>query len=502
MMKKIIMLTLSVLVITSNLSLHTITAEESNEPIYEEIIYDILVDRFNNGNQNQGEQIRLDDPYAFHGGDIEGITMKLDELKELGFTTISLSPIMANAPDGYHGYWVEDFFEVDEQFGTMEDLRELVEEAHERDMKVIVELVTNYAAKSNPIVTDSDKQGWIDEEKNKPVDDYPWLENVVSFNQSNPDVEEYLMDVAEFWLDESGIDGYKLHAADQSSSAFLEKLTEHIKEVKPDAYIVADVMVEDTPELENIDGIQLVENKALFEAMTEVFANENAPASKLYEAWKESENSSGLLYVDDKYTKRFTQLFAEQGRNKVTVWKLALTYMYTAPGVPLIYQGSEIPMYGPGVPENQRMVDFNSGDKDVKEFLERISALRDEFLPLAYGDYELVDSDQGMSVFKRTYQDESIYIAINNDEESREISMESLGPDKQLRGLLNDNLVRENDNGEFKIGIPRETAEVYIIEQNTGVNWIFIGVVVGIFVLFVGAVIYLSRKQKKREANE
>src|SRR5699024_11797561 len=103
MMKKIIMFTSSVLIITSNLSLHIITAEECNEPIYEEIIYDVLVDRFNNGNQNHGEQIRLDDPYAFHGGDIEGVTMKLDELKELGFTTISLSPIMANAPDGYHG---------------------------------------------------------------------------------------------------------------------------------------------------------------------------------------------------------------------------------------------------------------------------------------------------------------------------------------------------------------------------------------------------------------
>src|SRR5699024_7618443 len=210
--------------------------------------------------------------------------------------------IMANAPDGYHGYWIEDFFEVDEQFGTMDSLRELVEEAHERDMKVIVELVTNYAAKSNPIVTDSDKQGWIDQEKNKPVDDYPWLENVVSLDQSNPDVEKYLMDVAEFWLDESGIDGYNLHAAEQSSP-------------------------------------ELVENKDLFEAMTEVFANENVPVSKLYEAWEESENPSGLLYVDDQYTKRFTQLFAEQGRNKVTVWKLALTYMYTAPGVPLIYQG-------------------------------------------------------------------------------------------------------------------------------------------------------------------
>lgn len=500
-MKKITMLILSTMLIFSTGSIQ-VFAEEKPETIHEEIIYDILVDRFNNGDQSESGQIRLDDPYAFHGGDIEGIIMKLDNLKELGFTTISLSPIMSNAPDGYHGYWIEDFFEVDEQFGTMDDLQKLVDEAHDRDMKVILELVTNYAAETHPLTTDPEKEGWIDQNKTKPVEDYPWLEEVVSLNQEHPDVENYLLDVAEYWLQETDIDGYKLHAADEASPSFLEKLTEHIKEVKSDAYIVADVLEEDTPALHNIENIQLVKNTDMFQALTEVFSREDIPVQKLYEQWQETENQSGLLYVDDKFTKRFTQLFAEQGRNKVTVWKLALTYMYTAPGVPLIYQGSEIPMYGEGVPSNQTMVDFNSGDADVKEYMERISALRTEFKPLMYGDFELVDSNQGMSVFKRTYEDESVYIAINNDSESREISLESLGADKQLRGLLNDNLARENKDGEFRIGLPRETAEVYIIEENTGINWLFIGFVATVLLIFIGGVVYLSRKQKKTEANK
>lgn len=492
-------LIIPLLLLNINIS-KVIAAENRDGAINEEIIYDILVDRFNNGDQEHSDEIRLDDPYAFHGGDIEGIIMKLDSLKELGFTTLSLSPIMANAEDGYHGYWIEDFYEVDEQFGSMEDLRVLVEEAHKRDMKVIVELVTNYVSKTNPIVTDPEKEDWLDENKDKPVEDYPWLENVVSLNQDNPEVEKYLLDVADFWLDETGIDGYKLHAADQASFSFLEKLTDHIKDKKANTYILADVLVEDSPQLEEIDSIQLVKNTQLFDKMTDVFSEVDKPVSNIYETWEQSANQSGLLYVDDKYTKRFTQLFAEKGRNKVTAWKLALTYMYTAPGVPLIYQGSEIPVYGAGVPENQKMVDFNSGDSDLKEFFERISALRSEFSPLTHGDYELIDSDEGMSVFKRTYQDESIYIAINNDSESRALSIDSLGENKQLRGLLGDNLVRENKNGNFRIGIPRETAEVYIIEENSGINWIFIGVVLGIFLIFVVAVIYLSRKQKIDES--
>lgn len=498
------MLVMSILVLISMVGLPSVAAEEVDEEIYEEIIYDILIDRFNNGNQAASEQIRLDDPYAYHGGDIEGIIMKLDDLKELGFTTISLSPIMANAPDGYHGYWVEDFYEMNEEFGTMEDMRTLVEEAHDRDMKVVLEFVVNYAAKTNPIVDDAGQEDWIDTEKDKqkPVEDYPWLEEVVTINQDNPEVINYFEDVATFWLEETDVDGYKLHAADEASPEFIESLVDRIKDVKPEAYIIADILVAENPELAEIEGIQLVENTDLFNAMTDVFSREDAPVSNIYEQWEQSDNPSGLLYVDNKYTKRFTHLFSEQGRNKVTAWKLALTYMYTAPGVPLIYQGSEIPMYGEGVPENQTMVNFNSGDADVKEFLERISSLRAEFPPLTHGDFEQIATEQGMSLFKRTYQDESVYVAINNDSESRELTIDSLGPDKQLRGLLNDNLVRENEQSEFQIGIPRESSEVYIVEENSGINWWFIGVIIGIFVIFIVAVIYLTRLQKKREAEE
>src|SRR5690625_2810852 len=98
-------------------------AEESG--LQEEMIYDILVDRFNIGDLELSDQVRVGDPLAYQGGDLLGITKKLDRIDQLGFTTIILSPIMANAADGYHGYWVEDFYELEEQFGTKEDLHKL-----------------------------------------------------------------------------------------------------------------------------------------------------------------------------------------------------------------------------------------------------------------------------------------------------------------------------------------------------------------------------------------
>ncbi|MDY0406197.1 alpha-glucosidase C-terminal domain-containing protein [Virgibacillus sp. 179-BFC.A HS] len=205
----------------------------------------------------------------------------------------------------------------------------------------------------------------------------------------------------------------------------------------------------------------------------------------------------GLIYADDKFSKRYTQAFAENGRNSLTVWKLVLTYLYTTPGVPVIFQGTEIPMYGGNYPDNQQLVDFNAGDSDLKEFFTRISALRAEFPALRHGDFELVGSDHGMSVFKRSYQDETVYIAINNDSQSRAITMHAADSDKRLRGLLGDNLVSAK-NGQYKIGLARETAEVYTVEKDKGVNWLFILPIIIIFLLFVFAVIMLSIKQRKR----
>ncbi len=501
-MKKIWILCIATVIIVFCFQVKPNQALADTTDLQEQIIYDILVDRYNNGSQKFNEQIRLDDPLAYHGGDLKGITMKLDAIQEMGFTAIQLSPIMDNAADGYHGYWVDNMMELEDLFGNMDDLKHLVKEAHGRNMKVILEFPLNYMAKTSPIIADETHQDWTKELDQEALKDQPWADKVVALNQDNPDVASYLQQAGDYWIDEAGVDGYKLHAADQSSTDFLNTFTKRIKENDPDFYLIAGTITDTNSDVLNgMESIDMVENDEQFRAMKEVFSNPDIPVSKLYESWLENENQSGLLYVDNKQLKRFTQVFAENGRNKMTVWQLALTYMYTAPGIPVIYQGSEIPMYG-DYPDNQRLVDFNSGDADLKEFMERISALRNEFPALSYGDFELIDSDQGMSVFSRSYQDQTVYIAINNDSESRSVSIQGIDPEKQLRGLLGDNLVRANDQGHFKIGISRESAEVYIIQEDTGINWVFIGVIVGIFVLFVISVIYLGRKQKKREAME
>ena len=118
-MKKIFVATLTLLLLTT-FSNHTYAANVPTRPFQEEIIYDIVIDRFNNARQLPSEQVDVNDPFTYNGGDLAGITQMLDDIQQYGFTAISLSPVMENAPKGYHGYWIVDFYKVEEEFGTME----------------------------------------------------------------------------------------------------------------------------------------------------------------------------------------------------------------------------------------------------------------------------------------------------------------------------------------------------------------------------------------------
>ncbi|MFA1818977.1 alpha-amylase family glycosyl hydrolase [Virgibacillus oceani] len=473
-------------------------AANGERQVKDEIIYNIMVDRYHNGDYELDDQIDVNDQLAYHGGDLQGIIDKLDEYEELGYTAISISPIMANAPKGYHGYWIEDFYELEAQFGEMADLHRLVEEAHDRGIKVIMEFVSNYIASSHPIAEDPEREDWVKGEMDVTTD---WSENVEVLNQENPEVQDFLIDVAIYWMEETDIDGFKLHAADQADPAFLETLTAEIESNNDHFYLLADVLDPDaeTSHLLENPAIDAVDNYQMFEVITAVFSQAGNEVSDIYQAYEEHATEKDILFVDDFYTQRFTQLIGENGRNPLTVWSLALAYMYTSPGAPSILQGSEIPMGGTEIEETRSLVPFNNGESDFTEFYNRISSLRMQFPALIHGDFEMVGSSGAMSIFKRTLDNEALYIAINNDVETQVVTLDDIGEGMQLRGFMEDHTVRANDEGEYQVGLARESVEIFTVQPDAGLNWSFISFVAGSFVLFITAIIILSRKQKDRE---
>jgi alpha-amylase len=115
----------------------------------DQVIYQVLVDRFANGDQGNDYRVQPNAPARYHGGDWRGLEEQLPYLQELGVTTLWISPVVKNVEtdadvDGYHGYWAQDFTELNPHFGDLVALRRLVDAAHERDMLVIIDIVTNH----------------------------------------------------------------------------------------------------------------------------------------------------------------------------------------------------------------------------------------------------------------------------------------------------------------------------------------------------------------------
>ena len=131
--------------------------EEGNQPVLgtrvqdwrDEVIYQVLVDRFANGTVNNDFQVRPGALARYQGGDWQGMVEHLDYIESLGVTTLWISPVVKNVEtdadvDGYHGYWAQDVTKTNPHFGDLADLRTLVAEAHKRKLKVVLDIVTNH----------------------------------------------------------------------------------------------------------------------------------------------------------------------------------------------------------------------------------------------------------------------------------------------------------------------------------------------------------------------
>ena len=178
-------------------------------------VYQIFVDRFSTGNPNKDAGLANKTGKTWLGGNLRGVISKLDYIESLGFDAIWLTPIYRSS--AYHGYHITDFFDVDPHFGAKEDLRTLVREAHRRDIRVILDFVPNHISSEHPFFRDAQRNP-----KSKYRDWFVFthwpdrylcyynIPEIPKLNLCNPDTENHVLDAAEYWVDEFGIDGYRI----------------------------------------------------------------------------------------------------------------------------------------------------------------------------------------------------------------------------------------------------------------------------------------------------
>ena len=321
-------------------------------------------------------------------GDINGLIEKLDYIndgtpgasRDLGARCVWLMPVAASP--SYHGYDVKNYYRVNPEFGTNEDFKRLVAEAHRRGIRVLVDMVLNHASSEHPyfkdalLNRDSPYRSWFRWSATKPDIKGPWGQDVwhkspvrdeyyygifwsgmPDLNYETPATREEAQKVATFWLEEMGVDGFRLDAipylveegnrlaGTPGTHAMLREYAAHIRRLAPNAYTVGEVwdsvgsMLPYYPD--QLDShFAFAASDALLEAVR------TGSAKKLFEPYLRlqravpAERWSPFLRNHDQ-TRTMTELKGDVARNKA-----AVTLLLTLPGLPFVYYGEEIGMTG------------------------------------------------------------------------------------------------------------------------------------------------------------
>ncbi|MCM0649496.1 alpha-glycosidase [Clostridium swellfunianum] len=439
--------------------LNSIDVYESPDWAQEGIVYQIFPDRFNNGDKTNDPENTFgwEEPVtttSLFGGDLQGIIDKLDYLKELGVNLIYLTPIFSSSTN--HKYNTRDYYSIDSAFGNIDKAKELVNKCHDRGMRIVFDAVFNHSGDDffafEDVVKNGEKSRYRDwfYIKEFPVDkdkvNYLTFANNIStmpkFNTNNPEVVQYLLKVAEYWVKEVGIDGWRLDVCDEVDHAFWREFRKTVKKANPEALIIGEIMHEASSWLRG-DQLDSIMNYPFKHLSIDFFAKRVINAEEFDSGLTDNRviymkkiNSNMFNLIDSHDTARF--LTEAEGR--IERLKLAAAFQFTYIGMPYIYYGDEVGMTGGNDPDCRRCMiwDEEKQNRDLFDFYKTLSKIRKENKALIYGDFKTLYKDKNVIVFKRSIQGEQIIIILNNSDEHHSLKLDEVnGKYEQLLDVNN-----------------------------------------------------------------
>lgn len=422
------------------------------------IWYQIFPDRFCNGSPSDDRKVlpwgsdSMDGAGKKFGGNLKGIIEKLDYIKEMGFNGIYLNPIFESPSS--HKYDTADYLKVDSDFGDNDTLGELVKEAHKRGIKVMLDAVFNHCGFLHPFWQDVLKHGKeskyydcfyiIDEEKplvygiveNGIPKDAPrehlnyrtfaFSQSMPKWNTSNPLVREYLIKVGCYWIENYDIDGWRLDVSNEVSHDFWRDFRKAVKSIKPEVYILGENWDNSYPWLQG-DQFDAVMNYG-FQLPVCNFFKRNGEQGTQYNT-QDFQFAIGKLLTDyPRHVTRnlFNLLESHDTRRFLNVVdgntqlaKLAYILLFTYPGSPCLYYGSEIGMNGDEHSNRQCMIwNTNNQDLEFQTFVKQLIHLRKLHESFRTDQIQWLDegNNQKTLFYKKETQKEILYVAINNED--------------------------------------------------------------------------------------
>lgn len=452
------------------------------------IIYSIMIDRFNDGDPSINNPVQhdsLQDKANYMGGDLQGVIDKIDEnyFDELGVNTIWISPVYDNpneaykeypAPhryySGYHGYWPIHHQRIEEKFGDMNKLKELVDKAHKHNVKVLLDFVSNHVHEQH--VFFKNHRDWFGKLE---LDDgrlnlrfwdefrlTTWFEPYLpSFDYlSSDEALEASTDNAVWWLKQSGADGYRHDAVKHVPNEFWRALMRKLNsEVKPDRDLPIYQIGETFGSYELISSyvnngqLHSQFNFNLYDVALPTFIREDGTFAALDKEMKRTFDVYGPLHlmgnVMDSHDKNRFMAFAD-GDLDASEWSaievgwnnppevddpenykkliLYMAYMNTIPGLPVIYYGSEFGMTGASDPDNRRMMRFNDDltkwEKGTLEEVKKVINIRKEHSALRYGDFYTLQADSDIYAYLRSDMNERLLVVLNKNDKKKSVSLQ------------------------------------------------------------------------------
>jgi len=482
----------------------------------DDVMYLIMPDRFANGdptNDEPGEALGSHDrskPRAYHGGDLRGIQNHLPYLKDLGVTTLWLTPVVKNgAAQDYHGYGAVDLYAVDPHLGALKDYQELVAAAHKQGMKILFDAVPNHVGPKHPWAVNPPLPDWFHGTLQHHIDSFSplkgsfygkaggqamgndpfealidphasmhmkrnltegWFFGILpDMNTENPTVEQYLLQNSIWWAEISGLDGYRIDTFPYVGRKFWANWHSGLRRLYPYLTTIGEVFHPDPSvtsffaggvrRYDGIDsGLSTVFDFPTFFTLRDVLLR-SAPTGRIADVlWHDALYAHPEMLVPF-FANHDVPRFASAEGSTPAKLKLAFGLTLTLRGIPEIYYGDEIGMPGGGDPDNRR--DFPGGwIGDANDAFTQAGRTRDQ--------QEIFSYVQALLRLRREHaalrsgqlwhlaSDESSYVFVRESEEERVVvAFNNADQQRELRIPLADTPVQRAAAIELLLGEAR-----------------------------------------------
>lgn len=460
----------------------TKTSQLNRHDRHAQIMYFLLVDRFKNGNKENDRPMNRPDVHPkvdYWGGDLAGVQQAIEAgyFDKLGVNTLWISPLNQNPdePFGfyepantkfspYHGYWPISFSQVDHRFGSNEELKEMVNVAHDSEINVLLDYVAHHVHELNPLYQDHPEyftslylpDGTLNTERWNDHRLTTWFDTFIpTIDFANPEMLELMTDSALYWLNEFNLDGFRHDACKHVDLPFWRMLTRKIKENNEGKNLYQIGETYGSPELiasylntGMLDG-QFDFN--VFEDANTSFAGVGEPdlvrLKNVLEGSLRTYGTHNLMgYISGNHDKpRFMALasgdldFGEDSKaagwereigitDSIAYDKMALmqSFVLTIPGVPVIFYGDEIGLTGANDPDCRRMMKFDNLNKREEKLLNitaKLGQLRKNNPVFMYGDFFNLQAENNSWVYARKYFSSNAIVVLNNSDKEKEFNI-------------------------------------------------------------------------------